>query len=134
MGQTLRNMRGRLIIALISVILGLSTGALFVLEGLWRLGAPLLSGMPTVALSRSLISVAFFLNNSQPPFPHFYFVLLITFISLFVYILLIYISCFIRGRLWIDSRGLVFSETFGRRTFSLYFNKSHSGCASIFKK
>ena len=57
------------------------TKALFVLEKLWRLGTPLLPSMPTITLSRSLISTAFFSNNS-----HSFNTFFISFISPFLYI------------------------------------------------
>ena len=85
MGQTLRNMHGHSVIILILIILELSTKALFVLEKLWRLATPPLPSMLTIILSRFLISIAFFLNNSHL-FSYFYFVLLIIFISPFLHI------------------------------------------------
>jgi len=68
----------------------------FCFEKFWRLGIPLLPCMSIITIGRSLISIAFFSNISHLSILllscHFY-------LAFFVYISLIYISCFIRGRL-----------------------------------
>jgi len=63
-GRALGGMHGPLTVAWILASLASSTGALFALEGLWRLGTPLRPGMLAVVLSRFRAGVVFFFKKA----------------------------------------------------------------------